>query len=165
MPDRPAAAIRQVTIEDAALVAYHRVAMFREMGRIPTEALAEQLLQSSITALDAALRANTYVGWFALDTLGTVISGAGAHVQPQLPRITDDGKTVGTTDVPLVVNVYTEPAFRRSGLARALMLVLMEWARSQGFDRVLLHASDEGRPLYASLGFIATNEMRWTVRR
>jgi hypothetical protein len=37
----------------------------------------------------------------------------------------------------------------------------MGWAAGQGTDRVVLHASDADRPLYVSLGFEATNEMRW----
>jgi ribosomal protein S18 acetylase RimI-like enzyme len=42
------------------------------------------------------------------------------------------------------------------------MQTLMQWVREQGFDRVVLHASDAARGLYESLGFKATNEMRWT---
>jgi hypothetical protein len=37
----------------------------------------------------------------------------------------------------------------------------MDWTKAHGCDRVLLHASDMGRPLYASLGFEDSNEMRW----
>jgi hypothetical protein len=40
------------------------------------------------------------------------------------------------------------------------MTVLMDWCRAQGLKTVVLHASDAGRPLYASLGFRQTNEMR-----
>jgi hypothetical protein len=43
------------------------------------------------------------------------------------------------------------------------MRVLMGWAAAQGTDRVVLHASNAGRPLYESLGFHTTNEMRWFV--
>jgi len=60
----------------------------------------------------------------------------------------------------LILNVYTEPDFRRKGLARELMLLMIGWLREQGFHGVALHASAEGRPLYESLGFQATNEMR-----
>jgi hypothetical protein len=42
------------------------------------------------------------------------------------------------------------------------MHTLLQWAREQGFDRVVLHASDAGRSLYESLGFKSTNEMRWS---
>jgi GNAT superfamily N-acetyltransferase len=67
-----------------------------------------------------------------------------------------------TAPVPLIVNVYTEPTWRGRGIARALMQALMDWADTAGCDRVLLHASDAGRPLYQSLGFAPTNEMRWS---
>ena len=40
------------------------------------------------------------------------------------------------------------------------MNTLLKWAIAQGYDRVHLHASDAGRPLYQSLGFVPTNEMR-----
>jgi GNAT superfamily N-acetyltransferase len=101
----------------------------------------------------------------AADDGGAVIGGAGVHIKPQLPRISHDGARVVATPVPLAVNVYTEPEWRGRGIARALMNVLMKWAAGQGTDRLVLHASDAGRPLYLTLGFEATNEMRWFPRR
>jgi predicted GNAT family acetyltransferase len=62
-----------------------------------------------------------------------------------------------------VVNVYTEPQWRGKGVAKSLLRELMHWASQQGMDRVVLHASDAGRPLYEKLGFRPTNEMRWFV--
>lgn len=154
--------IRRAAIADAAIIAGHRVAMFRDMGQVPTDALAEELLATSTTALNALLREGVYAGWLAIDGSHRVLAGAGAHIKPQLPRISHSGGRVATSCVPLVVNVYTEPVSRRKGIARALMKTLMEWSTAQGFDRVLLHASDAGRPLYLSLGFAPTNEMRWS---
>jgi GNAT superfamily N-acetyltransferase len=153
--------IRSCTQDDAATVARHRVEMFRAMGEVPTDALARELLDKSTEALAAALADGTYVGWFAVGDQGQVVAGAGAHIKPQLPRISHDRKRVEDTPVPLVVNVYTEPECRGQGVARALMRVLMNWASALGSDRVVLHASDAGRPLYTSLGFHPTNEMRW----
>jgi GNAT superfamily N-acetyltransferase len=59
-----------------------------------------------------------------------------------------------------VLNVYTEPQHRRQGLARKLMLVVLDWCRANRVRPVILHSSDEGRPLYESLGFRPTSEMR-----
>jgi GNAT superfamily N-acetyltransferase len=157
--------IRQAAMSDAAVIAGHRVAMFRDMGEIATETLATELLSSSTTALAALLGQGAYVGWLAIDESDSIIAGAGAHIRPQLPRVSQDGSGIDATAVPLVVNVYTEPAWRGKGVARALMNVLMDWTRAQEFDRVLLHASDAGRPLYVSLGFSPTNEMRWSPRK
>jgi GNAT superfamily N-acetyltransferase len=154
--------VRQAGINDAAIIAGHRVAMFRDMGEVPTDALAARLLSTSTAALAALLREGSYVGWLAIDGSDRVIAGAGAHIKPQLPRISHDGVRVATGTVPLVVNVYTEPVWRGKGVARSLMNTLMKWAQAQGFDRVILHASADGRALYLSLGFVPTNEMRWS---
>ena len=156
--------IRRATVDDAAIVAQHRVAMFSDMGNVPTDQLASTLLELSTSALVAELGQESYVGWLALNGTNQVVAGAGVHVKPQLPRISDDGTSVVTASLPLVVNVYTEPAWRHRGIARALMATLMQWATTQGFDRVVLHASDAGRPLYVSLGFVPTNEMRWSPK-
>jgi GNAT superfamily N-acetyltransferase len=158
MPDF---SIRLASADDAGIVAHHRVAMSRDLGRVKNDAQAVQLLEVSVAVLGAALGDGTYLGWLASDDSGRVLGGVGVHLKPQLPRIAPDGKSIFTGRVPLVVNVYTEPDARRLGVARALMQALMEWAKAQGCDRVLLHASDMGRPLYASLGFEESNEMRW----
>jgi GNAT superfamily N-acetyltransferase len=154
--------IRQATVSDAAVIARHRVGMFSDMGQVPTEALAATLLETSTAALAALLRERSYIGWLAIAEGDRVLAGAGAHVQSQLPRISHNGIAVTTAPVPLVVNVYTEPEFRGMGIARALMDIVLKWAKAQGCDRVVLHASDAGRPLYQSLGFAPTNEMRWS---
>jgi GNAT superfamily N-acetyltransferase len=156
--------IRRCTQEDAATIARHRVEMFREMGEIPTNELARELLEQSTSALAAVLADGTYAGWFAIEPAGKVIAGAGAHIKPHLPRLSPSQTRVEVTPVPLVVNVYTEPEYRGQGIARAIMRVLMEWASALGADRIVLHASDAGRPLYTSLGFSPTNEMRWFPR-
>jgi GNAT superfamily N-acetyltransferase len=156
--------IRRCTVEDAATIARHRVAMFTDMGDVPTAALSRELLQKSTSALTSMLADGSYIGWFAVDTSDCVIGGAGVHVKPHLPRISHDHVRVEDTPVPLAVNVYTEPQWRGKGIARALMRVLMDWATASGTDRVVLHASNAGRPLYETLGFHATNEMRWFVR-
>ena len=59
-----------------------------------------------------------------------------------------------------VLNVYTEPEHRRSGVARAIMEAILDWSRGQLVARVTLHASNDGRSLYEALGFEPTNEMR-----
>jgi GNAT superfamily N-acetyltransferase len=45
-------------------------------------------------------------------------------------------------------------------VARRLMTAIVEWCSGRGFPVAWLHASDEGRPLYESMGFEPTNEMK-----
>jgi GNAT superfamily N-acetyltransferase len=63
-----------------------------------------------------------------------------------------------------VLNMYVHHGYRRQGIARKLMAAVTDWSREQGLSVVSLHASDQGRPLYESLGFQGTNEMRLVVR-
>jgi GNAT superfamily N-acetyltransferase len=56
-----------------------------------------------------------------------------------------------------ILNVYTRPEARRMGLARALMERLLQEARTAGVRRIWLRASDDGRPLYESMGFQPAN--------
>jgi GNAT superfamily N-acetyltransferase len=62
------------------------------------------------------------------------------------------------------MNVFTEPEYRRLGLARRLMVTMLDWLRQEKFGTVSLHASEYGRSLYESLGFEATNEMRMSLK-
>ena len=92
-----------------------------------------------------------------------MIAGAGIFLRPSLPSPRKvDGTTVGVTSgkLGLLINVFTEPAWRRRGVAMLLMKRAIDWSREQRIDRLILHASDAGRPLYAKMGFVSTNEMR-----
>ncbi|MGE0279696.1 MAG: GNAT family N-acetyltransferase [Rhizobiaceae bacterium] len=60
--------------------------------------------------------------------------------------VADDGDIV-------VDRVSTAPAFRRRGLARRVMMALAAHAARAGHRRALLISSDQGEPLYRSLGY------------
>lgn len=53
-----------------------------------------------------------------------------------------------------VSSVYTHPEYRRMGLARTLMEMLVAGARELGISRLLLNTSRMGRSLYESMGFV-----------
>jgi len=83
------------------------------------------------------------------------VAGAGLWLMDWPPHMIGTSSRRGN-----ILNVYTQPAFRKMGLARRLTQAAMEWCRSNRIDTVILHASEEGRGLYESLGFQSTNEMR-----
>lgn len=65
-----------------------------------------------------------------------------------------------------VLNVYTRPAWRRRGMARALMEAMLGDAREMGLSVVELKATDDGHPLYLKVGFVDDaskyHNMKWT---
>jgi GNAT superfamily N-acetyltransferase len=157
--------IRQATVDDIAIIAGHRAAMFLAMGSTSPDAV-ERLVAETEVSLRAAMPRQEYLGWLAYppEAPERVIAGAGVQVRRTLPfpRRQPDGRTeIARGRQALVLNVYTEPSFRRRGVARQLMAEVLRWARSARFDSLVLHASPDGRPLYEELGFVATNEMRF----
>jgi GNAT superfamily N-acetyltransferase len=56
--------------------------------------------------------------------------------------------------------VYVEPPCRRRGFGRELCAEALAAARARCVRKIVVHASDAGRPLYSALGFSGGNEMR-----
>lgn len=57
-----------------------------------------------------------------------------------------------------LMNVYTNADYRRQGVARKLVQILIDEAKEKGVTEISLDATDLGRPLYESLGFCASDE-------
>lgn len=143
---------RALTPADVDLVCYHRTAMFRDMGR------GEQQIAAMIGPfrrwLKARLGDGAYFG-FVVEDGGVPVAGLGLLINEWPPALTHPG----SDRRGYILDVYVEPSHRRRGIARALVLEALAEFRRRDITYVALHASDSGRPLYASLGFTATAEM------
>ena len=152
--------VRPATAADAALIAGHGVAMFRDMGQVPTADAGDALAAAASDYLAGAIARGEYHGWLAVAPGGAVVAGAGVQLRAIVPSPAPAG-VPGPLTAPqaLLLNVYTAPAWRRRGLAERLVREALAWARGRGASSVRLHASAAGRGLYARLGFAPTNEM------
>jgi GNAT superfamily N-acetyltransferase len=149
--------IRPTRSDELSIVLHHRRQMYIDMGTTDVPML-DEIERASHEVFGDALRSGTYRGWFA-EANGQVIAGGGVLLLAFQP-----GPREPRPVRPFIVNVYTEPAYRRRGVARRMMEVMVEWCRAQGYAGVTLHASDHGRRLYESMGFLPTNEMRLKLR-
>jgi GNAT superfamily N-acetyltransferase len=50
--------------------------------------------------------------------------------------------------------MYTDPAYRRQGIAMKTLALLIEDAKAKGITFISLEATDMGRPLYERYGFV-----------
>ena len=150
--------IREARPEDLPIILHHRKAMFKDMG-FSNEADIEAMAASSEHWLIPALAEGRYRGWLAEVPGGEIVAGGGVLIAPWISHPRDLRPRKGE-----ILNVYTEPAYRRRGLARRLMEIMIEWCREQGFAVIFLHASDDGRPLYESMGFRPTSEMKLSLK-
>src|SRR5580704_11626588 len=121
--------IRHATISDAPVIARHRVNMFREMGELPPDD-APVVESASRARLVAQLVSGEYVGWLA-DDRGEVVAGAGVLLHQYYPtRANPRGRPTA-----YILNVYTEPGYRRQGLAQQLIAEILAWCRQHDVPR------------------------------
>jgi GNAT superfamily N-acetyltransferase len=156
--------VRPASVADVDVIARHRAEMFRDIHGLDDARCAE-LLRESHRALEPLLCSGEYLGWLVspADDPGTIVGGAGIRLRAALPSVRKRGGVVVVTSgrQGLIVNVYAERAWRRRGIAALVMRELLEEVKRLELASIVLHASVEGRALYESLGFVATNEMRY----
>ena len=150
--------IREVTPDDLEEILIHRRGMFEDMGHRDVVVL-DEIVRTSRPVLRDLLKEGSYVGWFAITQDGQVAAGAGLMISswPSGPIAPD------RPDRAYLLNVYTYREFRKKGLARTLTQAAIHYCRQKGHKILWLHASEYGRPLYESLGFEATNEMKLII--
>ncbi len=146
--------IRLAILEDAGTIAGHRHRMFLDMGKYDPQKLAG-MMDAYQPWLASKMAAGEYLGWLAIDADGAVVAGLGLWLMDWPPHVIGSSLRRGN-----IINVYTEAAHRRRGLARQLLNAALDWCRANRVDVIILHASKDGRHLYESAGFEPTNEMR-----
>ena len=139
----------QATLADLPLLLHYRHTMAEEMDGAD-EAAVNRMLAALEPYLRAAIPEDRWHSWIAEP------GGCGSiEIVQWVP-----GRLDPTPRRAWLHSLYVEPSFRRRGIGRQLTQTIMAWCRERGFDWIYLHASDQGRPLYESLGFVASSEMR-----
>jgi GNAT superfamily N-acetyltransferase len=106
-----------------------------------------KLHENTIDFIKSGFREKNFITWVAV-CRGEIIAMSGANFFTLPPNDwCPNGKTA------YIGNVYTLPDFRKQGIASKLISLVVEEAKQYGCERILLHTTDMGRPLYESLGF------------
>jgi GNAT superfamily N-acetyltransferase len=127
--------------------------MFETMGF--TDAKALDAADAACLAYFArAVRLDEYRGWVAVTPGQQVVASGGLVLDRHPPG---PHNLAGRS--AYIMNMITDPAYRRQGLAQRIFAEIMAWVREQGIAVASLHATDPGRPLYEKFGFRPSNEM------
>ncbi|HAP76347.1 MAG TPA: GNAT family N-acetyltransferase [Acidimicrobiaceae bacterium] len=147
--------LRAATEHDIPVLVRGRVRMFEDMATFagtvfdPSEATR---IGDASAALFAAGWGHDHVGWL-VEHAGVAVASAMVSVQAWLPH-----PRYPSGERPYFHSVHTDPAHRGHGLARRLTETAIEWASDRGFTHFVLHASEQGRPIYERLGFANSSE-------
>ena len=90
----------------------------------------------------------TFVSWLALDG-DRIVGTSGMSFVEKPPYFGCPNGRIG-----LLSSMYTDPAYRRMGIARTLLGKVTEEARAYGCGVVQITASDMGVLLYTDFGFV-----------
>jgi GNAT superfamily N-acetyltransferase len=140
--------------DDVELLVAHRLNLLREVHpELETKIVeSEELTREWIRK---RLAEGTLIGFLAKANDGKVAGSACIWLKDEQPRPTNPRMIA-----PYLMSMYTAPEFRRKGAARLIVQGALKWCKERGYERVSLHASEAGKPLYESLGFSPTTEMR-----
>lgn len=90
----------------------------------------------------------TFVSWIAIDE-GKIIATSGISFVEKPPYYGCPSGKIG-----LLSSMYTDPSYRRKGIAKALLAKVIKAAEEYGCSVVQITASDMGVLLYADYGFV-----------
>jgi GNAT superfamily N-acetyltransferase len=146
--------IRRATADDISALVHLRRLMFEWMG-FGDPAKLDASDKACRRYFELAVPSGEYLGWLAVTEEGQAVAAGGMIVDMHVPHPDNPSGKVGH-----ILNISTEPAYRRRGLARRILQAIVGYATAQGITRLELQASEMGRPLYESVGFVPIPIMR-----
>ena len=97
------------------------------------------------------LAAGTYVSWLAFDG-DRIVGTSGMSFAEKPPYFTCPSGKLG-----ILSSMYTDPDYRRMGIATRLLDRVVNEAREYGCGTIYITASDMGVKLYTAYGFVHNN--------
>ena len=134
---------RKLTAEDLDPFIRMRIAQLREEGATEQLDLVPALKDYYLRHLEDG----TFVSWLAVDG-EKIVGTSGMSFVEKPPYFSCPSGRIG-----LLSSMYTDPAYRRRGIARELLGRVVEEARAYGCGSVQITASDMGVLLYSNFGF------------
>ena len=134
---------RKLTGEDLETFIQMRIRQLREEGA--TEDI--DLVPALQDYYGRHMADGTFVSWLALDG-DQIVGTSGMSFVEKPPYFGCPSGRIG-----LLSSMFTDPAYRRKGIARELLSRVVEEARGYGCGAVQITASDMGVMLYTDFGF------------
>lgn len=150
--DRNKIVVKRATISDIeTLIEYRIVFLYEIQGNsdIDKELVLRKSLKQYFTK---SLKNDSFISWIAeYDNKPIGFSGMVIREQP------------GNFEIPLgmtgyILNMFILNEYRGNGIGTLLFQKLIDEAKQRNLDRLDLHSTQEGEPLYRRFGFIEPHE-------
>ena len=142
--------LREAASGDIPKLARHHREMFEEVwqaiGKAVESAKADMLEEAYSRKLGAQLN-NSCKAW-VIEHKGDIFASGAISIVSYVPTPLDPN-----SDVAYLHSMFTDKGYRGRRCASRIIEQALDYCRARGIKRVMLFASDAGRPLYEHVGF------------
>lgn len=143
---------KKATIEDIKLLTKSRIEVLKAANRLSDDVDMEEVEAQSYDYYKKALSDGSHTAYLVFD--GNRFIGAGGisyyRVMPTYHN--------PSGNKAYIMNMYTNPDYRRLGIATKTLELLVADAKEKGVSIISLEATDMGRPLYEKFGFVKMHD-------
>lgn len=141
------------TLDDLNLLVDHRLLMWKEIHPDMTDRV-EQSRELTRKWIASKVSEGSLTSLIVKNSEGRVVGSGCILIKEDQPR-------PGSSQIryPYLLSMYTLPEYRKMGVASSIVKEAIKWSKDNGFGRISLHASSQGKSVYEKFGFQQTNEM------
>ncbi len=143
---------KRATIEDIDILTKTRIEVLKAANELSEDTNMEEVEKQSYNYYKKALCDGSHIAYLVFDENCFVGAGGVSFFQVMPTYHNPSGNKA------YIMNMYTNPAYRRKGIAYKTLDMLVREAKSKGITAISLEATDMGRPLYKKYGFIKMND-------
>ena len=143
---------KRATMEDIDELVRTRIIVLRAANKLPDDEDMFVVEKESYAYYRRALETGEHIAYLVYDN-GAFVGAGGVSFYQVMPTYHNP-----TGKKAYIMNMYTNPAYRRKGIAYQTLNLLVADAKNKGIDAISLEATEMGRPLYEKFGFTGMND-------
>ena len=138
---------KKADISDIDLLSETRITVLRTANKLDDTADMSTVYVITREYYKTALADGTHTTYIVFDSERVIGTGSICYYSVMPTYCNSTGKKA------YIMNMYTDPEYRRKGIAFQLLDILVKEALDRGVTCVGLEATEMGRPLYEKYGF------------
>ena len=139
---------KKATLADLELLTETRICVLRAANKLADGVDMSEVMERSYEYYKKALGDDTHVAYLVFDGERFVGAGGVSFYQVMPTFHNPSGRKA------YIMNMYTDPDYRRQGIAYKMLDLLVDEAKERGIRAISLEATVAGRPLYEKYGFV-----------
>ena len=139
---------KKATIEDIDELTATRIEVLRAANKLDSDADMSEVERQSREYYTKALNDGSHTAYLVYDENKFIGAGGVSYYRVMPTYHNQRGEKA------YIMNMYTRPEYRRQGIARRMLDILINDAKSRGISFITLEATQMGKPLYEKAGFV-----------